>query len=345
MLRDLNQRSREILRLIVDEYLATGEPVGSRTLSRRFPQTLSPASIRGVMADLEEAGLLYAPHTSAGRLPTERGLRLFVDGLLEVGDLTETERRDIDNRARVVGRNVEQALTEATERLSGLANAAALVAVPKHGAALAQIEFVPLAPGRALAVVVTADGQVENRVIDAPSGLGPAGLTQAGNYLTQRLRGRTFAEARAEILAEIQQHRSELDALSARVVESGLAAWGGEADGRSTLIVKGQARLLEDVSALGDLERMRELFGLLESRQELLKVLDSTDRGEGVRIFIGRENQLFAMSGCAMIVAPLRGARQTVVGAIGVIGPTRLNYARIIPMVDYTARVVGKILG
>jgi len=340
---ELNERSREIFRVIVDGYVATGEPVGSRTLSRRLGQNLSPATIRNVMADLEEAGLLFAPHTSAGRLPTEAGLRLFVHGLLEIGRLAEDERRSIESLCATRGKSLSQALEEATSALSGLSHCAGIVVVPKQERPLKHLEFVHLGPGRALVVLVTEDGLVENRVIELPLGLPPAALISAGNYLNARLIGRTLEEARAEIEEEIASNRTQLDELTSKLVAAGLASWaGGEG---SALIVRGQANLLEDVTALTDLERLRTLFEMLETRETMLRLLDASKQGEGVQIFIGAESHLFGITGCSVVIAPYHNSREQIVGAIGVIGPTRLNYARIIPMVDYTAKVIGRLIG
>jgi len=340
---ELNERSREIFRVIVDGYVATGEPVGSRTLSRRLGQNLSPATIRDVMADLEEAGLLYAPHTSAGRLPTEAGLRLFVHGLLEIGRLAEDERRSIESLCAARGKSLAQALEEATSALSGLSHCAGIVVVPKQERPLKHLEFVHLGPGRALVVLVTEDGLVENRVIELPLGLPPAALVSAGNYLNARLIGRTIEEAKAEIEEEIASNKARLDELTSKLVATGLASWaGGEG---SALIVRGQANLLEDVTALTDLERLRTLFEMLETRETMLRLLDASKQGEGVQIFIGAESHLFGITGCSVVIAPYHNSREQIVGAIGVIGPTRLNYARIIPMVDYTAKVIGRLIG
>lgn len=344
MITELNQRSREIFRLIVDAYVATGEPVGSRTISRRLGMPLSPATIRNVMADLEEQGLLYAPHTSAGRIPTEAGLRLFVNGLLEVGLLTEDERESIEAQCLSSGRSLPEMMNEASSMLSGLSHCAGLVVAPKTDRPLKHIEFVALAPGRALVVLVNEDGLVENRVIEVPFGLPPSTLQVVSNYLSARLVGRTLDEARQGVLAEIEEQRTELDELSRRVVSAGLATWsGGGQNGQ--LIVRGQSRLLEDVTALSDLERVRSLFETLETKESMLRLLEETGRGDGVQIFIGAENALFSHSGCSLIISPFQNSREQVIGAIGVIGPTRINYARIIPLVDYTAKVIGRMLG
>jgi len=351
MIVELNDRSREVFRQIVDAYMATGEPVGSRTISRRLDDQLSPATIRNVMADLEDAGLLSSPHTSAGRLPTEAGLRLYVDGLLEIGGISDDDRKRIDSQCAIAGRSMEAVLADATETLSGLSRYAGLVIAPTTKRPYKHIEFVPLSPGRALVVTVTEGGMVENRVIEVPLGMSPATLVEAGNYLTARLAGRTFAEARAEVEREIKERQGELDELTQKVVASGLATWGGADDENGgTLLVRGHANLLEDVNNLVELERIRSLFTLLETKRAFLKLIELSDAGKGVQIFIGAENELFAHSGCSVIIAPYRagggnGQPSTVVGAIGVIGPTRMNYSRIIPMVDHTARVISRLLG
>jgi heat-inducible transcriptional repressor len=342
-LADLNERSREILRHIVDAYMESGEPVGSRTISRRLAMSLSPATIRNVMADLEEAGLLYAPHTSAGRLPTERGLSLFVSGLLELGGLSKEERENIDGKCAAAGRSLADVLEDATTMLSGLSRCAGLVVAPKTERRLKHIEFVHLGPGRALVVMVTEDGLVENRIIDVPMGLPPSSLIEATNYMTARLVGRTLNEARFGVLAELEQHRAELDALTSKVVEAGLATWAGEKKG-GALIIRGQSHLLDEITALSDLERIRALFAALETKEAMVRLLEAADLAQGVQIFIGAQNELFGLAGCSMIIAPYRNSREQIVGAVGVIGPTRINYARIIPMVDYTAQVIGRIL-
>ncbi len=343
-LAGLDNRSATILRELVELYIHTGEPVGSRSLSRRLPLGLSPASIRNVMADLEEAGLLYAPHTSAGRLPTDRGLRLFVDGLLEFGDLGEAERESISARCAASGRSLQETLGEAGQMLSGLAGAAGLVVAPKGEAPVRHIEFVALGPGRALVVLVAADGQVENRVIEVPAGLPASSLQQASNYLNARLSGRTLDETRLAVSGEILANRTALDALTTQVVETGMATWGSGATGGS-LIIRGQAKLLENLDQLARVQEIQALFDRLEAQETVLRLLDLAQRGEGVQIFIGAESGLFSTAGLSMVVSPFRNGQEKIVGAIGVIGPTRINYGRVIPVVDYTARVIGRLLG
>ncbi len=341
----LNDRSRAILRHIVEGYLATGEPVGSRNLSRLLPMTLSPASIRNVMSDLEQAGLIYAPHTSAGRLPTQTGLRLFVDGLLQVGDLTDDERRQIETQIAVrQTKSIDQVLSEAGEMISGLSHCAGVVLAEKQIARLRQIEFVPLNSTRALAILVGDDGNVENRVIALPQGITPAALIEATNYLNAHIRGLSIGEAKTRIETDLNSARAELDGLTQKVITAGLAEWSGAVDDRKSLIVRGQSNLLKDLTAIEDLERIRQLFDDLETKRELVQILGSAERAVGVRIFIGSENKLFSLSGSSLIVAPFNDESRKVVGVLGVIGPTRLNYARIIPMVDYTAKLVSRVI-
>ncbi len=343
-LAQLNERSREIFRQIIESYLATGEPVGSRNLSRLITTPLSPASVRNVMADLEQLGLIYAPHTSAGRLPTELGLRFFVDALMQIGDLSESDRRQIEAQVAGAGKSVDSVLTEASGLLSGLTRAAGVVLSAKSNVRLKHIEFVRLEPERALVVLVGEDGQVENRVVQLPIGLPSSALVEAGNFLNARIRGRTLADVKFELEQTAAAGQAELDQLTQRVVAAGLASWSGGDTADRRLIVRGQAHLLEDLRALEDLERIRLLFDDLETRREVVDLLGRAERAEGVRIFIGSENKLFSLSGSSTIIAPYHDRAGSIVGVIGVIGPTRLNYARVIPMVDYTAKVVGKLL-
>jgi heat-inducible transcriptional repressor len=346
-LAQLNERSREIFRLIVESYLATGEPVGSRNLSRILPMTLSPASVRNVMSDLEQLGLVYAPHTSAGRLPTEMGLRFFVDALMQIGDLSEADRKAIEAQVAASGqpKSVEAVLTEASGLLSGLTRAAGVVLTAKTNPRLKHIEFVRLEPERAMVVLVGEDGQVENRVLNIPIGLPTSALTEATNFINTRVRGHTLSEVKAEIQRRLKESEAQLDALTQKIVAEGLASWSGGENEERKLIVRGQAHLLEDLKALADLERVRLLFDDLETRREVIDLLGRAEHAEGVRVFIGSENKLFSLSGSSTIVAPYHNAAGQIVGVLGVIGPTRLNYARIVPMVDYTAKVVSKLLG
>jgi heat-inducible transcriptional repressor len=346
-LAQLNERSREIFRLIVESYLATGEPVGSRNLSRILPMALSPASVRNVMSDLEQLGLVYAPHTSAGRLPTEIGLRFFVDALMQIGDLTERDRKAIEAQVAASGqaKSVEAVLTEASGLLSGLSRAAGVVLTAKANPRLKHIEFVRLEPERALVILVGEDGQVENRVLNVSVGLPTSALTEAGNFLNARIRGHTLTEVKVEVERTMKESKAQLDQLTQRIVAEGLASWSGGENEERKLIVRGQAHLLDDLKALTDLERVRLLFDDLETRREVIDLLGRAEQAEGVRVFIGSENKLFSLSGSSTIVAPYHDASGHIVGVLGVIGPTRLNYARIVPMVDYTAKVVSKLLG
>lgn len=344
-LGELNERSRTILRQIVESYLETGEPVGSRNLSRELPISLSPASVRNVMADLEHLGLIASPHTSAGRLPTEQGLRLFVDALLETGNLSREERHQIESN--FVGnrdQSVDEVLSEASEMISGLSHCAGLVLSEKQVGRLKHIEFVPLEPGKALAVLVDEDQNIENRILNLPSGLPASALVEASNYLNAHIRGATLGEARQVIERKLSEQRAELDQLTQELITAGLADWSGALDDRRSLIVRGRSNLLKDVQEGAELERIRKLFDELESKNDIVQLLGLAERGEGVRIFIGKENKSFSLSGSSLIIAPFQDRDENIVGVLGVIGPKRLNYARIIPMVDFTARVVSRML-
>jgi heat-inducible transcriptional repressor len=344
-LAQLNERSREIFRQIVESYLATGEPVGSRNISRLITTPLSPASVRNVMSDLEQLGLIYAPHTSAGRLPTELGLRFFVDALMEIGDLSEDERRNMEAKMAASGTSLEAVLNEASGMLSGLTHSAGVVLTAKSNIRLKHIEFVRLEPERALVVLVSEDGQVENRVLNVPAGLPTSALTEASNFLNAHVRGRTLAEAKAELEKAIEAGKAALDRLVQKVVEAGLASWSGGDGENRRLLVRGHANLLDDLRALEDLERVRLLFDDLETKRGVIDLLRNAELADGARIFIGSENKLFSLSGSSTIAAPYRDGAGRIVGVIGVIGPTRLNYARVIPMVDYTAKVVSRLIG
>ncbi|WP_173934454.1 heat-inducible transcriptional repressor HrcA [Chelativorans sp. Marseille-P2723] len=343
----LDTRSRDIFRIIVESYLQHGEPMGSRNLSRLLPTQLSPATVRNVMSDLEKLGLIYSPHVSAGRLPTQQGLRFFVDAFMEIGDLTEEERNIIEAQIKASGRgqSLEHILTEASQLLSGLSRGAGLVVASKTEAPLKHIEFIQLEPRKALAILVSQSGDVENRVIEVPAGVTASQLNEASNFLNAHIRGRTLAEARSEMERLKEETRAALDTLSQSLVEQGLAIWAGsEHDVPARLIVRGRGNLLENVTAQAELELLRHLFEDLETKEGLIQLLELAEEGHGVRIFIGSENKLFSLSGSSLIVAPYHDEHSRVIGALGIIGPTRLNYARIVPMVDYTAQLVGRML-
>jgi heat-inducible transcriptional repressor len=340
LLTDIDARSRDLFKRLVETYLETGEPVGSRTLSRDPGVEVSPATIRNVMADLTELGLLSAPHASAGRLPTERGLRLFVDGMLEVGAPSEAERAALE--AHVGEEEAAALLGRAAQSLSGLTRTASLVVASKSDRPLRHVEFVRLDPHRALAVLVDERGDVENRLIKLPAGLPATALERASNFLNAQLAGRTLSQARAMIEEALDARRGEIDELTSDLVRRGVAELGRGSAGGPQLIVRGQANLLQDAG--DDLERVQQLFEELERQQGVIDLLEAAKEGEGVRIFIGSENRLFSLSGSAVVAAPYRDAERNIVGVVGVVGPTRLNYARIVPLVDYTAGVVSRLM-
>ncbi len=342
-LNDMNERAREIFRLVVEGYLDSGQPVGSKALATADGINLSPASIRSVLADLERLGLLAAPHTSAGRMPTETGLRLFVDGMMQVAEPSAAERIAIEREMARPG-PVEDALAKTSAMLSSLSACAGVVMVPATQPRLRQMSIVPLGQGRALAVLVGEDGSIENRVLDLPRGTDSSVLEQAGNYISAHLRGRTLAEAVAAVKRELADERASLDAAARDLVERGLAIWSEDAARRPVLIVRGQANLLDE-TAVEDLERVRSLIDDIERSEQVAALLASTRDAESARIFIGSENKLFSLSGSSVIASPYRDREGRVIGVVGVIGPTRLNYARLVPMVDFTARSLGRSLG
>lgn len=339
---ELSERARDVFRLVVQSYLDSGMPVGSKTISQLSGLNLSPASIRGVMQDLEEAGLLAAPHTSAGRMPTQTGLRLFVDGMMHAVAPSEQERAAIHAGARARG-PVEEAIAATTAALSGLSSCAGLVLVPRREPRLRQFSFVPLGHGRALAVLVGEDGSVENRVIDLPDDVPPSALDAAANFLNARAAGSTLGDIRQRIDREIAVERAALDGAARALVERGIAVLSEDGARRPVLIVRGQANLI-DPAAAADLDRVRGLLDELEGKEEIMRLLDSARDGPAARIFIGSENKLFALSGSSVIAQPVRAIDGQVVGVVGVIGPTRLNYARVVPMVDFTAATLARLL-
>ncbi|TCV75803.1 heat-inducible transcriptional repressor HrcA [Neorhizobium sp. S3-V5DH] len=343
----LDDRSREIFRRIVESYLENGEPLGSRNLSRLLPMSLSPASVRNVMSDLEELGLIYSPHVSAGRLPTQTGLRFFVDAFMQVGNLSEEERSAIDRQVRRADRDqpMESLMAEASLMLSGVSRGAGLVITTKSDPVLKHVEFIRLEPTKALAVLVGDHNQVENRIIELPAGVTSSQLVEAANFLNAHLTGQTLPELRNQLTKLKDAVQSELYALSQDLVERGLAVWSGDSEeGKpSQLIVRGRANLLQGLDETADLDRLRLLFDDLEKKDSLIEILELAERGPGVRIFIGSENKLFSLSGSSLIVAPYRDGEDRIVGAVGVIGPTRLNYSRIVPMVDYTAQLLARL--
>jgi heat-inducible transcriptional repressor len=339
---ELTERAREVFRLVVENYLGSGAPVGSRTVSRLPGINLSPASIRNVMQDLEELGLLSHPHTSAGRVPTESGLRLFVDGMMQAAEPSAEERAAIEARLDRGG-PIEEALAAATSALSGLSACAGIVLVPKREPVLRQLGFVPLSATQALAVMVGSEGSVENRVIDLPAGITASALAEVGNYVSARLSGLTLQDAQKRLSGEIRAGRAALDEAARQLIDRGLAVWSEDGAQRPVLIVRGQANLI-DQAAAADLERVRQLLDELEDKEEIVRLLDSARAGQGLKIFIGSENKLFALSGSSVIAAPYRGREGKVVGVVGVIGPTRLNYARVVPMVDFTAQALSRLM-
>ncbi len=344
ILKDMNDRSRDVFRAVVESYLESGDPVGSRTLTRSLSEKVSAATVRNVMQDLEFLGLLDSPHVSAGRVPTQLGLRMFVDGLLEVEDLKAQDREKID---ATLGRNsgdVSGMLDRVGAALSGVTQGASLVLTPKHEAEIRHIEFVSLGHDRAMVVLVFSDGHVENRLFTPPPGQTPSSMREAANFLNALVEGRTLSDVRLDMQEEIATRRQEIDNLAHQLIESGLAAWEEDGSDQARLIVRGRANLLADNGVTEELDLIRSLFDDLERKQDIAEFLELTEEGEGVRIFIGSENKLFSLSGSSLVVSPYMNADRKIIGAVGVIGPTRLNYGRIVPIVDYTAQLVGKMV-
>lgn len=344
LISEMNDRSREVFRRVVEGYLESGDPVGSRSLTRTMNEKVSAATIRNVMQDLEYLGLLGSPHVSAGRVPTQLGLRMFVDGLLEVGTVNDLDREKIEETVGSTQTNVGSILDRVGSALSGLTHGASLVLAPKHEAPVKHIDFVSFAPDRALVVLVFADGHVENRVFTPPVGQTPSSLREAANFLNSLAEGKTLSELRTTVEREIKTRRNELDALAADLIENGQAFWEGEGSHYERLIVRGRSNLLEESAEADELLRIRSLFDDLEKKRDIAEFLELTEDGDGVRIFIGSENKLFSLSGSSLVVSPYMNADRKIIGAVGVIGPTRLNYGRIVPIVDYTAQLVGRML-
>ncbi|MBC8407778.1 MAG: heat-inducible transcriptional repressor HrcA [Rhodobacteraceae bacterium] len=344
IIQEMNERSKIVFRNLVDSYIETGEPVGSQTLANTLAEEISPATIRNVMQDLEVLGLLDSPHVSSGRIPTQQGLRLFVDTLLEIGEISNKEQEIIDYSIKEDPKNLSNILTRAGSVLSGLTKSASLVLAPKIEAPIKHIEFVSLSPERALAVLVTADGMVENRVFEPPLGQTQSDFREAANFMNAYAKGLTLSELREVMEREVSKRKLEIDKIAAQLVKDGLAVWDGKDTDNSRLIVRGRANLIDGTTAEDDFEKIRELFDDLERKQDIANFINLTEKGEGVRVFIGSENKLFSLSGSSLVISPYMNSEHKIIGAVGVIGPTRLNYGKIVPIVDYTAQLVGRTL-
>jgi heat-inducible transcriptional repressor len=344
IIQEMNERSKIVFRNLVDSYIETGEPVGSQTLANTLAEEISPATIRNVMQDLEVLGLLDSPHVSSGRIPTQQGLRLFVDTLLEIGEISNKEQELIDYSIKEDPKNLSNILTRAGSVLSGLTKSASLVLAPKIEAPIKHIEFVSLSPERALAVLVTADGMVENRVFEPPLGQTQSDFREAANFMNSYAKGLTLSELREVMEREVSKRKLEIDKIAAQLVKDGLAVWDGKDTDNSRLIVRGRANLIDGTTAEEDFEKIRELFDDLERKQDIANFINLTEKGEGVRVFIGSENKLFSLSGSSLVISPYMNSEHKIIGAVGVIGPTRLNYGKIVPIVDYTAQLVGRTL-
>lgn len=345
MLTELNERYKEILRHVVDHYLQYGEPAGSSAIAANISEKLSTATIRNVMADLENLGLLYAPHISAGRMPTQHGLRLFVDGLMQMQPLHHNDRKALESLAGEAPRAQNDVYEKASGLLSAMSSCAAVIAAPKRDKTLRQIEFVQLSPGRVLIVLVSEDGMIENRLMEVPTDISVSSLNMASNYLNAIVLGRQLSDIRVQVKKDIDSKQQQLDEKTAQLIELGMAEVDDAMDsGDGIMIVRGQGNLL-DSQVIADLEHVRQLFDALENRKTMLKLLETIGEADGMQVFIGSENKAFNHSGISMVLSPYKDKKEQIVGAIGVIGPTRLNYGRIVPMVDYTSQILSRLLG
>ena len=308
---DMDERSRKIFKLIVDDFLKDGKPIGSRKLSIKMGEKLSPASVRNV------------------------------DGLLQVKKISSSESNEIKNNINTNSVNLDQMCSEAGSLLSGLLDCAGIVLAPKLDGFLKHIEFVPMSKDRALVILITEDGIIENRIIKIPKGLPSSLLIETTNYLNSVIKGRTLIESKKIINEEIQNDKLSIDKVAEKLINEGIACWD-DASKKNKLIVTGTSKLLDDVSAIEQLEDARVLIEKLENKRNLIGILDETQQAEGLQIYIGSENNLFGFTGCSTIISPFRNKDKEIIGAIGVIDPMRINYAKIIPVVDYTAKLIGK---
>jgi len=340
---ELSDRSKQIFKGVIESYLDSGEPVGSEALSKKLGINISTSTIRSIMANLQKEGLLFAPHISAGRLPTDKGMRYFVDGVLEFGRLSKSERETIKNQCRSKGISFEDVLDEASKILSSLSNCAGFVVAPKYQNKIKHIEFIRLSSNQIMSIVANENGLVENRILDSNNSYSENTLKQVSNYLNSKFSGKTIDEIKKIISNEIENSQLELNTLSKKLVKEGIIELVPNSEA-PYIFLHGQSSLLEDNIVTKDLDQMRNIFDDIENKSNFLSVLESTNKGKGVQIYIGAQNFLFNHSGLSMIMAPYINNEQKIIGAIGVLGPMRINYARIVPLVDYTSKVIGRIL-
>src|SRR5689334_1698746 len=334
----LSERAQTLLKILVERYIAEGQPVGSRALSRFSSLELSPATIRNVMADLEEMGFVSSPHTSAGRVPTPKGYRFFVDTLLTVRPMEDMERQQLEEQ--LTPDDPHRVVTNASQILSDLTHFAGIVVAPRRrGAALRHVEFFGLSEKRVLLVMVATDGEVQNRVLITDRPYSPSQLTEAANYINAHYTGLEFDQLRNRVKGELIDLHRDISALMQAAIETGSEALQPE-DG---VVISGGRNLLELNELSGDMNRLRRLFDLFERKTQLLDILETSERAEGVKIFIGGESQLVPLDECSIVTAPYEVDGQ-VVGTVGVIGPTRMAYERVIPIVDVTAKLVSSAL-
>ena len=334
----LNERAQILLKTLVERYIAEGQPVGSRALSRFSGLELSPASIRNVMADLEDLGFIASPHTSAGRIPTSRGYRFFVDTLLTIRPLDRIEINKLEGQLHIENR--QKLVTSASQVLADLTRFAGVVMTPRRSAGFRHIEFVRLSESRVLLILVTPEGDVQNRILVTDRAYTPSELVEAANILNQNYAGLTFEETRKRVHDELKQLREDMTHLMTRALEAGSAALDESAE---DVVISGEGRLLDVQDLSSDMQRLRNLFDLFERKTGLLQLLDVSSRAHGVQIFIGGESGLVPLDECSVVTAPYEVDGQ-VVGTVGVIGPTRMAYERVIPIVDITAKLLSSAL-
>jgi len=341
---ELSDRSKQIFKSVVETYLKTGSPSGSETILKKGGVNLSSSSIRLILANLQKEGLLFAPHTSAGRLPTDKGMRFFVDGLLEFGRLSKNEKENIKNQCQSRGSSFQEVLNEASKTISGLSNCAGIVVAPKFLNKIKHIEFIRLNSNQIMSIIASENGLVENRILNSKNNYNESTLKQASNYLNSNFVGKTIDQIKTIISKEIKNTKNKLDSLATKLVNEGIIEIVPNLE-TPYIFLHGQSSLLEEEVISKDLDQIRNLFDDIENKSNFLNVIENTSKGQGVQIFIGSQNFLFKHSGLSMVMAPYKNNEQKIIGAIGVVGPMRLNYAKIVPLVDYTSKIVGRMLG
>ena len=340
---ELSHRSKQIFKSVVETYLETGSPSGSETILKKGLIDLSSSSIRSILAELQKEGFLYAPHTSSGRLPTDKGMRLFVDGLLEFGRLSKNEQENIKQQCVSKGASFQDVLEEASKLISGLSNHAGIVVAPKFQNKIKHIEFIRLNNSQVMSIIASINGQIENRIINEKGLYSDNTLKEISNYLNSKYTNKNIDEIKKNIKDDIKNSKGRLEVLSKNLVKKGILELEPNTE-NPYIFLHGQSSLLGDEIISKDLDQIRKLFDEIENKNTFVNILENTNAAKGVQIFIGSQNFLFKHSGLSMVMAPYKNKAQEIIGAIGVVGPTRLNYSRIVPLVDYTSKIIGKVL-